>query len=461
MNMAWYLITSGNFMFLMASAALIIISILVIILNPKEEANRWGSACIFINGVVFSLDYFKLHSYSSIYFIFYPYTLLMFSMSYTRIYFVPANWKKNIAWIGLIPPAILFAINLLFPAVTFAFPYFPFWVLSFLTANFLLIYSYCTTKNPEIKRDKFLTCVIVVPITLIDLIYNTFHDLIKKQVLNFELYQILVFVAIFISILIKYGILGVKFRLEKSRLNSTIQAMTSGTSFLSHTIKNEIQNIWACIDKIESYTGQSQQGLQDNLHFIRNSTNHLLAMVSRINDQMQEIVFREMRIRLIDIIEQSLNLITPLLQAKHIKVIKEYAVDVHLMFDPIHLQEVLNNIFKNAIEAMDTGDILSIHISRTNKWLVLAVKDTGVGISKDNLPLVFNPFFSTKNQKVNFGLGLSYCYNVMHQYGGLIEIYSEENKGTTVFLNFKLQKVMTRFKKYSPSIKSISITQQE
>lgn len=438
--MAWYQTVSGDFTFLIASATLITISILVIILNPKEKANRWGSACILINGIVFATDYFHLHSYSIFYFIFYPYTLLMFSMIYTQIYLAPPSWKNKISWLGLIPPAILFVMNIVFPDITFTFPYFPFWVFSFSITHFLLIYSYLTTKNPEIRRDRFLICVIVVPITFIDLIYNTFHDLIKKQVLNFELYQIIVFVSIFITILIKYGILGVKFRLEKSRLSSTMQAMTSGTSFLSHTIKNEIQNMWACIDKIESCTDESEPGLQDNLRFIRNSTNHLLAMVSRINEQMQEIVFTEMRIRLIDIIEQSLNLIAPLLQSKNIKVIKEYTLDIYLIFDPIHLQEVLSNIFKNAIEAMTSGDTLFIEISRTNKWLVLAIKDTGVGISKDNLLQVFNPFFSTKNQKVNFGLGLSYCYNVMHQYGGLIEICSEENKGTTVFLNFKLQK---------------------
>lgn len=442
--MAWYQTASGNFTYLIASATLITISILVIILNPKEEANRWGSACIFINGIIFSIDYFHLHSFSIIYFIFYPYTLLMFSMCYTQIYLVPPKWKNKIPWLGLIPPAILFIMNIVFPDITFTFPYFPFWVFSFLITHFLLIYSYFTTKNPEIRREKFLTCVIVVPITSIDLIYNTFHDLIKKQVLNFELYQIIVFSSIFITILIKYGILGVKFRLEKSRLNSTMQAMTSGTSFLSHTIKNEIQNMWACIDKIESYMDESEQSLQENLHFIRNSTNHLLAMVSRMNEQMQEIVFTEMRIRLIDIIEQTLSLVAPLLQSKRINVIKEYTIDIYLMFDPIHLREVLNNIFKNAIEATDSGGTLSIHISRVNKWLVLAVKDTGVGIPKDTLPLIFNPFFSTKNQKVNFGLGLSYCYNVMHQYGGLIEIYSEENRGTTVFLNFKLQKVLDK-----------------
>lgn len=440
--MPWYLRTTGDFWFPIYTTALIIVSILVIVLNPKEKANRWASACIFINGIVFSLDYFKLYDYNIVYFIFYPYTLLMLSMTYTQIYLVPSRWQKHVALIHLIPPGILFILGKLFPSITFTFPYFPYWVFAFLTANFLLIYSYAATKNPEVKREKSSTCILVVPITLSDLIYNSFHEPIKTQIQNFESYQIYVFITVFTIILIKNGILGVKFRLEKSRLNSTIQAMTSGTSFLSHTIKNEIQNIWACIDKVEAVIDESEQGLKDNLRFIKNSTNHLLAMVSRINEQMQEVIFSEIRVRLIDVVEESLNLITPLLQSKNIKVVKEYMADVHLLFDPIHLRELLNNIFKNSIEAMKSGGELTIHISRTNKWLVLSIKDTGVGISKDNLSQVFNPFFSTKNQKINFGLGLSYCYNVMHQYGGLITIYSEENKGTTVFLNFKLQKVV-------------------
>ncbi len=426
-------------MFLIASIILVSIAILVVILNPKEEINLWAGACIFVNGIVFSLDHFMFYEYKIIYFILYPYTILMFSVSYTGLYMVPERLKRRFAGIALIPVAIIHAIYTIHPDFRIILPYFPYWILCFFTANALLLYSYITTRSPEIKRNRLLTCVIVVPITTIDLSYNFYHGITQKYIPNFEFFTVITFSIIFTFILFKYDILGASLKLEKSRLNSTIQAMSSGTAFLNHTIKNEIQNIWMYMNKIESGLSKNQ-ALQDNFYFIRNSTNHLMSMVSRIQEQMQQIVLQEAPTRLIDIVEQSINLITPSLQAKNITIVREYALDVTLLCDPIHICEVLCNILKNAIEAMNPGGAITIQISRTNKWLVLAIQDNGAGIPKENLARVFDPFFSTKNQRVNYGLGLSYCYNVMQQHGGLIDIYSEEGKGTTVFLNFRQKK---------------------
>jgi signal transduction histidine kinase len=382
-----------------------------------------------------------------IYVVLYPYTYLLFSISYTGIYLVPKRLKNRLIGLALIPLAIVYTSNIFYPNPNYVFPGLPYWMIPywtsyFLIANSLLIYSYITTKSFEIKRDRLLTCIIAVPITMADFSNVLYHGITKKTIPNFEFYNVLVFGILFIIVLIKYDILGVSLKLEKSRFNSTMQAMTLGTAFLNHTIKNELQNIWMYMDKIESHNPQPNPVLQDNLHFIRNSTNHILAMVSRIHKQMQPIVLQETYTGCSEIIEQSLTLVAPLLQAKNITIVKEYSDDVTLSCDPVHLREVFINILKNAVEATNPGGKISIQINRTHKWLVLAIKDTGVGISKENLSRVFEPFFSTKNQRINFGLGLSYCYNVMQQHGGVINIYSEENKGTTVFLNFKLKKVL-------------------
>jgi phosphoglycerate-specific signal transduction histidine kinase len=56
----------------------------------------------------------------------------------------------------------------------------------------------------------------------------------------------------------------------------------------------------------------------------------------------------------------------------------------------------------------------------------------GHGITKENLPYVNDPFFTTKKRTLNFGLGLSYCYNVMQKHKGDLTIQSEKDKVTTI-----------------------------
>jgi signal transduction histidine kinase len=66
------------------------------------------------------------------------------------------------------------------------------------------------------------------------------------------------------------------------------------------------------------------------------------------------------------------------------------------------------------------------------------VSDTGVGIPRGVLAKLFDPFFSTKPQGT--GLGLSISQTIMHEHGGSIEVASREGRGTTVLLNFPVEK---------------------
>ncbi|HEX7715189.1 MAG TPA: ATP-binding protein [Bacillota bacterium] len=76
--------------------------------------------------------------------------------------------------------------------------------------------------------------------------------------------------------------------------------------------------------------------------------------------------------------------------------------------------------------------------SATKKLTTVAIHDTGKGIPKKNLPRVFEPFFTTKgpdDKHQNYGLGLSYCQTIVKKHGGKIDITSEENRDTSVFLS--------------------------
>jgi len=111
----------------------------------------------------------------------------------------------------------------------------------------------------------------------------------------------------------------------------------------------------------------------------------------------------------------------------------------------VQLLEMLNNIIDNAIESIEDKGIINIHaenivIEPNNKkthsgnYVRILIKDTGCGISEENIDKVFDPYFSTKTEvtKKGLGFGLSIARSIVKRHNGYMSIKSEEQEGTTV-----------------------------
>jgi two-component system NtrC family sensor kinase len=96
------------------------------------------------------------------------------------------------------------------------------------------------------------------------------------------------------------------------------------------------------------------------------------------------------------------------------------------------LQQVFFNLIINAIQAMDKGGELTVTATLDeNRWIVIAVKDTGVGISEEDIPHIFDPFFTTKEVGKGTGLGLSVIHGIIKRHGGRITVESRKDEGST------------------------------
>ena len=113
------------------------------------------------------------------------------------------------------------------------------------------------------------------------------------------------------------------------------------------------------------------------------------------------------------------------------------------MGDPSQFQQVMLNLFNNAMDAIDdrhgsSGGKLYIEVCVKNEnknWLEIEITDNGSGISQENIEKIFSPFFTTKSVGKGTGLGLSVCHGIIESFGGTMEVRSEQNSGTTFIIS--------------------------
>jgi two-component system NtrC family sensor kinase len=134
-----------------------------------------------------------------------------------------------------------------------------------------------------------------------------------------------------------------------------------------------------------------------------------------------------------ELVETSIGLVINHMKLADVELHKIIAPNLpHIVVDAPQIEQVLVNLFVNAIQAMPEGGDLFVEVGRDpgGDDVVIKVRDTGNGIPKDILPNIFDPFFSTKGTK-GTGLGLSVSYGIIRQHDGEITAESQEGEGTT------------------------------
>jgi len=112
--------------------------------------------------------------------------------------------------------------------------------------------------------------------------------------------------------------------------------------------------------------------------------------------------------------------------------------NIRLNIDKNQMMQVMNNLLKNAIQAMENVEFpaLDVELIRQENEVIISVKDNGVGIQKDDDKNIFEPNFTTKNSGT--GLGLSISKKIIENFGGRIYYNSEVGLGTTFFVALPL-----------------------
>ena len=139
----------------------------------------------------------------------------------------------------------------------------------------------------------------------------------------------------------------------------------------------------------------------------------------------------ESAVNLVDInqiLESTLSIVWNEIKFK-IAVVKDYQAKTQVFADSTQLSQVFLNLLINASQAIPEKGTVTLSTSEDTDNVYIRVSDTGPGIAPEILPMIFDPFFSTK--KTGSGLGLSVSYNIIKSHKGQIKAESTLGKGTT------------------------------
>jgi two-component system sensor histidine kinase HydH len=132
-----------------------------------------------------------------------------------------------------------------------------------------------------------------------------------------------------------------------------------------------------------------------------------------------------------ELLEDILQLVRIEAEEKGVALKQKLADLPEVEIDREEMKKAILNIILNAVQATRAGGEVSLSASQdgTSKEVIIEIKDTGEGISKENLSKLFQPYFSTKDKGA--GLGLSIAYRIITDHKGKLDVESREGVGTT------------------------------
>ena len=212
---------------------------------------------------------------------------------------------------------------------------------------------------------------------------------------------------------------------------------------MTHELKTPIASISLAAQMLnDKSVTKSQQMLGHLSGVINDETKRLRFLVEKVLQMSmfdkKKAVFKKKELDLNEMVENIAKSFTLRVEHTGGKIYTEIeAIDSAIFVDEMHFQNVIFNLMDNAVKYRKQDKPIDIYLRtwNDNDHLYLSVRDTGLGIKKENLKKIFDKFYRVHTGNVHdakgFGLGLAYVHKVVDLHDGEIKVESEYGKGTT------------------------------
>lgn len=166
-------------------------------------------------------------------------------------------------------------------------------------------------------------------------------------------------------------------------------------------------------------------------------SNDLLFLASSNNENLQSFS----KISLSEICKKQIHSIKPYSDIKNILIENKIEDNIFIKGKNDDIIRLLVNLLKNSIDYNKENGSVSLALKKINSNTVLSIKDTGIGIKKENIPYIFDRFYKADNSRVNnasgTGLGLAIVKEIVNEHNAIIKVSSTLGQGTIFEITFK------------------------
>jgi signal transduction histidine kinase len=231
-------------------------------------------------------------------------------------------------------------------------------------------------------------------------------------------------------------------RVAESRLIQAAKLAAVGemAAGIAHELNNPLTTVAGFTELVLEDLPKDSAARAD-LELVLRESSRARSVVLRLLDFARQGESVRVRADVNEILADILVLISHLLHTSGVSMQTEFSEElVWVPLDRNQMKQVFLNLVHNALHAMPDGGKLSIKTVMRQRegrdWVTVSIRDTGLGISRENLSRIFEPFFTTRSKDGGTGLGLSVSYGIVTDHGGFIEVTSQIRKGSefTVWL---------------------------
>ena len=222
-------------------------------------------------------------------------------------------------------------------------------------------------------------------------------------------------------------------RMEEERLKlEKLAAVGEVATMVGHDLRNPLQAIENAAYYLNnelpnlSTSIPTPQKTREMLQVINDSVNYADKIVRDLRDFSATKKLTLTKTSINTIVEETLSQVE---RPENVKVITKLSHLPKMKADKDMIKRVFLNLTMNGIQAMEKGGTLKVLTRKTKGFVEVSFKDTGVGISKEDMKKIFAPFFTRKARGI--GLGLAICKRIVERHGGRIEVESQKGKGST------------------------------
>lgn len=219
------------------------------------------------------------------------------------------------------------------------------------------------------------------------------------------------------------------------------ESLKDSLSDISHQLKTPLTSINLMIDTLrhqDNLSSTERRELLNNIHRKITNTNFLVHSLLKLSKfDANTIEFNRQNNSLSKILKEVLDNLSTLSDLKDIKINIKGSKDISLYCDYKWEVEALTNIIKNCIEHSNNSSKIDITYQKNDIFTKIIIQDNGCGISKKDLPHIFDRFYKAQNSsKDSIGIGLSLAKTIIEKDNGYITVESELNKGTTFIIKY-------------------------